>query len=99
MNKHKKLIETILDKVKDFDEGLLIPKKIEIKINEIENFNLEIVKELSLIDEPILNRSMGFNNEILSTDNYSVQLIIFDNENNSIRFYPTALKNYLKNKL
>ena len=42
MTKKRIFIENLLDKSKDFNEGEFFPNKIELKINELENFNSAI---------------------------------------------------------
>ena len=94
MSTHKKFIEELLKKVEGQNEGILIPNEIELEITMIENFDFEIAKELTLINENIFTEKWGINNDVLSETNFSVPLITFDNDK-SIKFYPIALKEYL----
>ena len=46
----------LLDKSKDFKDGIFIPNEVELKLSEIENFNSIIAQELSEIEEVILTK-------------------------------------------
>ena len=96
MTTQKEFIEYLLSKVKDFKDGVFIPNEIELKISDIENFNPIIANELSQIEELIFTKKNFVNNEIQRKDEYKVKLLKYSVENNSISFYPSVLKNYLK---
>lgn len=96
MNETKQFIEILLERASDFDDGILIPNEVELKLNELVNFNIMIAQQLSEVEQVILIEKNFFNNEITKTQKYSVKLIKFSLENDSISFYPVALKNYLK---
>ncbi|QNS42584.1 hypothetical protein H0S70_06445 [Chryseobacterium manosquense] len=95
MTTDKKFIEKLLKNVEDQNEGILIPNEIELEISKIENFDYEIAKELTLINENIFTEKRGINNDVFSENKYSVPLITFANDNKTIKFYPIALKKYL----
>ena len=96
MNAIKEFIELLLEKTKDFQEGIFIPNEMQIKISEIENFNPLIADELSKIGETILTKQSFVNNEIKRKEEYKVKLLTYSIEEDLIIFHPTALKNYLK---
>lgn len=96
MTAHKEFIEILLEKSKDFDEGILIPNEIKLKISDFEEFNLLIADELSKLEEVILIREQTFNNEVVRKEEFKVILLKYSFEEDSIAFYPVALKNYLK---
>ena len=96
MNAIKEFIELLLEKTKDFQEGIFIPNEMQIKISEIENFNPLIADELSKIEETILTKQSFVNNEIKRKEEYKVKLLTYSIEEDLIIFHPTALKNYLK---
>lgn len=97
MNQTKQFIEMLLDKSNDFKDGIFIPNEVELKLSEIENFNSIIAQELSEIEEVILTKKNFTNDEITRQEEYKVKLIKYSFDNDSISFYPVALKNYLKN--
>ena len=92
----KEFIKDLLEKVKDYEEGVLIPNEVQLKISEIENFNPLIAYELAKIEETILTEKNFSNNEITSVKVYKVKLLNYSEKDNLLTFYPTALKNYLK---
>lgn len=96
MTTQKEFIESLLSKVKDIKDGIFIPNEIELKISDIENFNPIIANELSQIEELILTKKNYLNNEIQRKDEYKVKLLNYSVADNSISFYPSVLKNYLK---
>lgn len=97
MNQKKQFIEMLLDKSKDFKDGIFIPNEVELKISELNNFNFVIANELSEVEQLIFTKEDFVNNEIRRKQEYKVKLIKYSFENDSISFYPVALKNYLKN--
>lgn len=88
----------LLEKAKDFNDGIFIPNEFELKLSELDNFNSIIAQELSEIEEVILTKKNSINNEINRKEEYKVKLIKYSFDNDTISFYPVALKNYLKKK-
>ena len=97
MNETKYFIENLLEKVSDIKDGIFIPNEVELKLSEISNFNFKVGQELSKIEQVVLTKKNHINDEVIRKEEYRVKLIKFSLENDSISFYPTALKNYLKN--
>ena len=97
MNETKYFIENLLEKVSDIKDGIFIPNDVELKLSEISNFNFKVGQELSKIEQVVLTKKNHINDEVIRKEEYRVKLIKFSLENDSISFYPIALKNYLKN--
>ncbi|MGV0996447.1 hypothetical protein [Empedobacter falsenii] len=97
MNETKYFIENLLEKVSDIKDGIFIPNEVELKLSEISNFNFKVGQELSKIEQVVLTKKNHINDEVIRKEEYRVKLIKFSLENDSISFYPIALKNYLKN--
>lgn len=75
MNETKQFIEILLERASDFDDGILIPNEVELKLSELVNFNIMIAQQLSEVEQVILIEKNFFNNEITKTQKYSVKLI------------------------
>lgn len=97
MNETKYFIENLLEKVSYIKDGIFIPNEVELKLSEISNFNFKVGQELSKIEQVVLTKKNHINDEVIRKEEYRVKLIKFSLENDSISFYPIALKNYLKN--
>lgn len=96
MNETKQFIKILLEKSKNFEDGILIPNEFEMKISEIKNFNPLIALKLSEKDESILTETNSLNNEIYKKSEFKVKLLKYSFSDDFISFYPVALKNYLK---
>ncbi len=96
MNETIRFIEYLLEKTKDFKDGIFIPNEIELKISELDNINPIILQRLSELEQVILTRSNHINDDVIRKEEYRVRLINYSLDNDSISFYPIALKNYLK---
>ena len=96
MNETKQFIEILLEKSKNFEDGIFIPNEFEMKISDIENFNPMIALNLSEKEESILTETNILNNEIYKKSDFKVKLLKYSFSDDSISFYPVALKQYLK---
>ena len=90
----KEFIEDLLEKSKDIEDGLFLPNQVELKISELEKFSPIVAMELSKIEEIILTKRSETYGKFIEEEEYTVKLIEYDND--SIRFCPIALKNYMK---
>ena len=95
MNRQRKFIEKILQKVERINDGIFIPQEIELQIENIDDFDITTATELSKINETIFTEESGRNNDVFIKNTFSTSLINIDNELRSIKFYPAALKIYL----
>ena len=91
----KEFIKSLLEKSKEFIDDIFIPKEFEININEIENFNIVIVERLSQIEETVFIETINNPSGTISRE-YKTLLVKYDTKKNVLKFYPVALKNYLK---
>lgn len=98
MNIEQKFIEDLLEKSKGYKESLLIPTEVELKISEIENFDLITAEKLAQVNEQVWESQRVINDEVYYKENIKTPLIQFSLENDYIKFHPFALKNYLKKK-
>lgn len=96
MTSKKEFIENLLEKSKDFKDGVFIPNEVQLKLSEIDNFNSIIATELSEIEEIILTKKNFLNDEIHRKEEYKVKLLKISVKDDTISFYPAALKKYLK---
>lgn len=91
----KEFIKSLLEKSNDFIDDIFIPKEFEINVNEIENFNILQVQRLSQIEETVFIETINNPSGTILRE-YKTLLVKYDTEKNVLKFYPVALKNYLK---
>ena len=87
----KNIINEIIEKSKDFDEGFFPPKENKIKITELENFDFIIFSELEKIIKVLFSKKDNYSNK---KETFSVPLIKI--ENDYIVFYPSLIKEFQK---
>lgn len=88
------LINLLLEKSKNENEGAFFPKEVTLKISEFENFDLKILEKLSNIISSVITRSFGDGNGIHRKDDFQKALISYSKDDDLITFFPSLLKKY-----
>lgn len=97
MTPKQEFIKELLDKSKKIRKEFFIPKEVELKISELEKFDISSAIELSNTDFNALKKQHYFNFEKTSEMEYKTKLISFSTEKDFIKFYPSFLEEYYKN--
>lgn len=87
----KNIINEIIEKSENCNDGLLFPEECKVNISDLENYNFFLFSELEKIDRILTTSKSNYFNKI---ETLSVPLI--KTEGDYIIFYSTIIKNFQK---